>query len=186
MAIVFNILIGVVLAATCGFRIFVPLLVMGIAARAGYLDLGTGFQWIGTSPAIIVLAAATLAEALAYFIPYVDNLLVSLSAPISVLAGVLVTAAVMTDMNPLLQWSLALIAGGGAAAATSAVSNGLHHSSTAVSGGIINPVVSTIESVLAVITSILAVAAPLLALICIAALLFFICKGFNKLRGQLT
>lgn len=185
MAILLNFLIGIGLAATCGFRIFVPLLVMGITARAGYLDLGSGFQWIGTSPAIAVLAVATLAEVLAYFIPYVDNLLVTLSGPISILAGVLVTAAVMTDMSPLLQWSLALIAGGGAAAATSAVSNGLHHSSTAMSAGVANPVVSAIESALAILTSILAIAAPLLAIICIGALLFFICKSLSKLKRKL-
>ncbi|MEQ8200245.1 MAG: DUF4126 domain-containing protein [Syntrophomonadaceae bacterium] len=182
MAILLNILIGVSLAATCGFRIFVPLLVMGIAAQAGYLDLGSGFQWIGTGPAIVVLAIATVMEVLAYFFPFVDNLLISLSAPISVLAGILVSAAVMTDISPMLQWALAIIAGGGAAAATNLVSNGVHHSSTAMSAGTLNPLVSAFESGLAVLTSVLAVAAPLLALICIAAVVFFILKGYNRLK----
>lgn len=184
MAILINILIGVSLAATCGFRIFVPLLVMGISAQAGYLDLGSGFQWIGTTPAIVVLAIATVAEVLAYFFPFVDNLLISMGAPISILAGILVSAAVMTDINPMLQWALAIIAGGGAAATTNLVSNGVHHSSTMVSAGTINPVVSTVESGLAVLTSILAVVAPLLALICIATVMFFILRGYNKLRRR--
>ncbi len=184
MATLISIIIGVSLAATCGFRIFVPLLVMGISAQAGYLDLGSGFQWIGTTPAIIVLAIATVVEVLAYFFPFVDNLLISLSAPISVLAGIMVSAAVMTDINPMLQWALAIIAGGGAAAATNLVSNGVHHSSTAVSAGTINPVVSTIESGLAVLTSILAVVAPLLALICIVTVVFFILKGYHRLKRR--
>jgi len=184
LATLISIIIGVSLAATCGFRIFVPLLVMGIAAQAGYLDLGSGFQWIGTVPAIVILAIATVIEVLAYFFPFVDNLLISLSAPISVLAGILVSAAVMTDINPMLQWALAIIAGGGAAAATNLVSNGVHHSSTAVSAGTINPVVSALESGLAVLISILAVAAPLLALICIVTVVFFILKGYNRLKRR--
>ncbi len=184
MAVLINILLGVSLAATCGFRIFVPLLVMSIAAQAGYLDLGSGFQWIGTTPALLVLAIATAAELLAYFFPFVDNLLISLGAPISVLAGILVSAAVMTDINPMLQWALAIIAGGGAAAATNLVSNGVHHGSTAVSAGTINPLISAVESGLAILTSILSVVAPLLALILIATVVFIIVNRYTKLKRK--
>ncbi len=40
--------IGIGLAAACGFRVFVPTLLIGIAARADLLTLADGFQWMGS------------------------------------------------------------------------------------------------------------------------------------------
>lgn len=184
MTILINVLIGVSLAATCGFRVFVPFFVMGIAGMGGYLDLGSGFQWIASYPALIVFGVATLAEILAYFFPYVDNLLTTASVPISTIAGILVTAAVMTDINPILQWALAIIAGGGAATATSIISAGVHHGSTALTGGAANPVLSGLESAAAAIISVIAVVAPFLAIICILLILSVLYKIFGKLRRK--
>ena len=68
-----SLLVGVGLAAACGFRVFVPLLVMSAAAQSGHLALASGFEWIGTKPALIAFAAATVLEVLGYFIPLVDH-----------------------------------------------------------------------------------------------------------------
>ncbi len=179
MEIVLQILVGVGLAATCGFRVFVPLLVMGIAGLSGYLQLAPGFTWITSLPAVIIFGIATVIEIAAYFIPYVDNLLDSISVPASVIAGVLVAASVITDIHPLLRWALAIIAGGGIAAVTSLISNGAHGVSTVASGGIANPVVSGAESVLSVLSSIIAIAVPVLAVILIVVLVFI---AFRVLR----
>ena len=108
-----SVLLGIGLAATCGFRIFVPLLIMGIAGVSGSLNLSSGFEWIASYPAMIVFGIATIFEAVAYFFPYIDNLLNTISTPFSILAGVIVSAAVITDISPFLQWTLAIIAGGG-------------------------------------------------------------------------
>ena len=43
-----GLLIGVGLSATCGFRVFVPLLGMSVAHHLGHLDFFSGFAWIGT------------------------------------------------------------------------------------------------------------------------------------------
>jgi hypothetical protein len=186
--IVLNVCIGIALAATCGFRIFVPLLALSVAGLAGVVDLGSSFQWIGTYQAVIVFSAATLVEILAYFIPYVDNILDAASVPFSVMAGVVVTAAVMTDVSPILRWAMAIIAGGGAAAAGSLVSNGVHAASTLASGGAANPVVSTVESTGSVVASILAVAVPILAVVLIVAAIFLIYRFFiqAKRRGRIA
>ncbi len=182
---ILNMMVGVGLAATCGFRVFVPFLVLSLAAMAGYTSLSGGFQWMASYPAVLVFGVATLVEILAYFFPFVDNLLSAASAPISVMAGVLVTAAVMADVSPVLQWTLAVIAGGGAASAASFVSNGLHHGSTITSGGAANPFVSAVESVLAVLTAALAVIVPLLTALLIAASFFFLYKRWKRLKRKL-
>ncbi len=185
MEVLLNVLIGIGLAATCGFRIFVPLLIMGIASVSGYLNLTDGFAWIASYPALIVFSIATVLEVIAYFFPYVDNLLNVISTPVSVVAGVMVTAAVMTDVSPILQWTLAIIAGGGAASATSMISNGTHHASTVVSAGITNPVISAIESIISVIMPILAIALPVLAFILLLLFVTFIYRLMVKLKNKI-
>src|ERR1043165_1472954 len=107
--------LGIGLSAACGFRVFVPLLVMSIASLSGHLTLAPGFQWIGTYPALVTFSAATIAEIAGYYIPWVDHLLDTIATPAAIVAGTVITAAAVGDMSPILKWSLAAIAGGGVA-----------------------------------------------------------------------
>src|SRR5215468_1906577 len=115
MDTILGICIGIGLSAACGFRVFVPLLVMNIAALSGHLALAPGFEWIGSYPALIAFSVATCLEIAGYYIPWVDHLLDTIATPAAVVAGTLVTASLVTDVSPLVRWSLALIAGGGIA-----------------------------------------------------------------------
>ena len=184
MAYILQILIGIGLAATCGVRIFVPLLVMGIAGYSGYLELASEFSWIASLPAIIIFAVATIIEIAAYFIPYVDNLLDSISIPASVIAGIVVAASVITDMHPLLRWTFAVIAGGGVATVTSLVSNGVLGVSTVASGGGANPAVSGVESALSIVSAIVAVLVPVLAVILITIVVILTIRLMKKWKRQ--
>jgi len=78
--------IGIGLSAACGFRVFVPFLVMSIAAQAGYLQLANGWEWIGSTPAIIAFAVAAILEIVAYYVPWLDNLLDTVATPAAVVA----------------------------------------------------------------------------------------------------
>ena len=160
---VLSVMLGIGLAAACGFRIFVPLLVMSIAATAGHLQLSEGFAWIGTWPALIAFAVATGLEIAAYYIPWLDNLLDTVATPAAVVAGVIVVAACVTDMSPYLKWTLAVIAGGGAAGAVQALTVTGRAASTATTGGAANPVVSTVEAGSAAALSTVSVLVPVLA-----------------------
>jgi hypothetical protein len=111
-----SVAIGIGLAASCGFRVFVPLLVAGIAARTGILPLNEGFQWIGGGPAIVIFGTATIVEILAYYIPFIDNLLDMITTPLAVGAGTLLLTSVIPVDNDILKWATGLIAGRGAAA----------------------------------------------------------------------
>jgi len=159
---VLSVMIGVGLAAACGFRIFVPLLVMGIAAMAGHLELSDGFAWIGTWPAVAAFAMATALEIAAYYVPWLDNLLDTIATPAAVVAGIIVVAACITDMSPYLKWTLAVIAGGGAAGIVQALTVTGRGASTATTGGAANPVVSTVEAVSSAAVSIVSVLVPVL------------------------
>ncbi len=166
-----SIALGIGLAAAVGFRVFLPLLVASIAAYTGHLHLNESFGWLGSVTAISMLSVAALVEVLAYYIPAVDNMLDTVTAPLALVAGTLVSAAVIADMPPLIKWSTAIIAGGGVAAITQGVTTLVRAKSTAFTAGLGNPVVSTVEMVAAAIISLLALLAPLVAL----ALVVLIC-----------
>jgi hypothetical protein len=160
---VLPVLLGVSLAAATGFRVFVPLLILGLAARGGYVPIGEAFAWVATDPALLMLAIAAVAEVIAYYVPGIDNLLDSIATPAAVIAGIAVSAAVMTDLPPMLKWTLAIIAGGGAAAITQSATTLVRGHSTVLTAGLGNPVIATGEVAGAVAVSALALIAPYLA-----------------------
>jgi hypothetical protein len=180
---ILSICLGIGLSAACGFRIFVPLLVMSIASVSGHLSLAPGFQWIGTYPAVITFAVATALEIAGYYIPWVDHALDTLATPASIVAGTIVTASIVTGMSPLLKWTLALIAGGGIAGLVQGGTVVTRAASTATTGGLGNPLFATIELGAATALSITALLAPVL--LTAALLLFFVFFGrklFRKVR----
>jgi hypothetical protein len=164
METLLGIALGLGLSAACGFRIFVPLLALGAAEASGHLTLSPGFDWIGSAPALVAFGVATAAEITAYYVPWLDNLLDSIATPAAVVAGILVTASVVTDMDPLWRWSLAVVAGGGLAGAVQGSTTLLRAASTGATGGLANPLLATGELGGAVAISIVALLVPLLAL----------------------
>ncbi len=165
--------LGIGLAAATGFRIFIPLLLAGLAARFDVLPLGDSFQWLASTPALLMLGTAAVAETLAYYIPGVDHALDVVASPATLAAGVVASAAVMTDIPPEVMWPVAVIAGGGAAGLTKGSTALLRAKSGVMTGGLANPVVSTVETVGATGLSVLAIVVPLLCLVAVVALLWW-------------
>jgi hypothetical protein len=156
--------VGLALAAAAGLRVFVPLLVLGGAARLGWLPLANGFEWLASGPGLGTLGVATVLEIAAYYIPWVDNLLDVVAGPLAVMAGILATAAVMTDLPVPLRWTVSILAGGGTAAAVQGLTSLTRLKSTATTAGAANPVLATFELLGSLTTSIVAVALPIVAI----------------------
>jgi hypothetical protein len=176
-----GIALGIGLAAAAGLRIFVPLLVAGLAARAGFLPLTDGFQWLASTPALLMLATAAVFEVLAYYVPGVDHVLDVIAGPAAIGAGVVASASVMADIPPAIMWPLAVIAGGGVAGLTKGSTALLRAKSGVLTAGLANPLVATLETVGATGIAILAVAVPLLCLAGIVALLYWATKRAGRL-----
>src|SRR5207302_1413632 len=87
METLLSICVGIGLSAACGFRVFVPLLVMSIASLSGHLPLAHGFEWIGSYPALIAFSVATCVEILGYYIPWLHHVLDTIASPAAVVAG---------------------------------------------------------------------------------------------------
>lgn len=162
--------LGLGLAAACGFRVFVPLLALGVAVRTGHVDVSSGFAWVGSEAALIAFGVATLLEIGGYYVPWIDNLLDTIATPTAVVAGILATASVVTDTSPLLRWTLAVLAGGGAATAVQAVTVATRQLSSVATFGFGNAVVATGEAVAAVVLALLAIVVPVLGFLLVVVL----------------
>jgi hypothetical protein len=154
--------LGVGLSAACGFRVFVPLLGMSAAALAGQVGLSPEFEWVGTWPALACFATATVLEIAAYYVPWIDNALDTIATPAAVVAGTIVTAAVLGDAPPLVKWSAAVIAGGGMAGLVQTATVALRGTSSATTGGFANWIVATGELVASICTTLLALLVPVI------------------------
>ena len=168
METILSILVGIGLSAACGFRVFVPPLIISIAAKAGHLKLASGFEWMGSDVALIGFAVATALEITAYYVPWLDNMLDTISTPAACVAGAVVMGAMVSDLSPFLKWTLAIIAGGGAAGVVQAATVTTRAASTVTTGGLANPIVATVEAGGSVMTSVLAIVAPVLAVLAVA------------------
>ena len=168
METILAVITGIGLSAACGFRIFVPLLVLSIANKYGYLALAPGFEWIGDNYALIAFASATALEIIAYYIPWLDNAMDAIASPVSIIAGTIATASVITDMPPSLKWMVAIIAGGGIAGLLQGATTALRAKSSLFSGGLGNPLVATLELAGAAIIALLAILIPIVGFILVA------------------
>jgi hypothetical protein len=139
--------LGIALSAACGLRVFVPFLVISAVGVLGGWTLPPSLAWLDTEPALALFAAASVLEIGAYSIPWLDNLLDAAATPLAIAAGVLVTAALIPeDMGPLAQWTVAAIAGGGSAGIIKSLSSLTRLASTATTGGLANPLWTTLET----------------------------------------
>ena len=183
MEVFISICVGLGLAACCGFRIFVPLLVTNIAYLSGFSVMGQGYEWLNTWLAFWILASATLVELLAYYVPFVDNFLDGIATPISFIAGTIIMTSLLKDADPALRWALGLMIGGGTASAVQAGTSVLRLASSATTAGFGNPILATIENILAIIFSFLSILFPLIIALLVLLFLVFVLKKKRAKAG---
>lgn len=184
MELFLSIALGIGLSASTGFRIFVPALLANIACMNGWITPSENFAWLATWPAFFALLSATVIEIGAYYIPFVDNLLDTIAAPLSVVAGTLLTTSFVEIDEPILKWGLGLIVGGGTAGLVQAGTSLLRLGSSKFTAGLGNPVVSTAENVASFGFSALAIFLPLVALVAVVGLLWWLLSRIGRLRRK--
>ncbi len=171
--LLFQILMGIGLAASAGLRAFLPLLVVGVAGRVGWVPLSDSFAWLADWPALIVLAVAVMAEVLSDKFPAVDNFLDMIQVFVKPVAGTILVASVVTDLSPLQTTVLALILGSGTAGTVHIVKAKTRLVSTVSTAGIANPVLSVAEDATSLAGSVLSlIVPPVVVLVLVFALVF--------------
>ena len=185
METILGLCIGIGLSAACGFRVFVPLLVMSMASLMGWFEPMKGFEWLAMPSVCIALAVATVCEITAYYIPWVDNALDTISTPAAMIAGTLTTMAVSSgEMSQFASWAAAIIIGGGTAGAVQMSTVAVRGLSTATTGGIANPVVSTGEWIGAFLLSILSLLVPVLVVIVVLMMVVWSVRWVRRKKQE--
>lgn len=185
METILGLCIGIGLSAACGFRVFVPLLVMSVASLMGWFEPMKGFEWLAMPSVCIALAVATVCEITAYYIPWVDNALDTISTPAAMIAGTLTTMAVSSgEMSQFASWAAAIIIGGGTAGAVQMSTVAVRGLSTATTGGIANPVVSTGEWIGAFLLSILSLLVPVLVVIVVLMMVVWSVRWVRRKKQE--
>tara|TARA_B100001250_G_scaffold22496_1_gene18927 strand:+ start:192 stop:794 length:603 start_codon:yes stop_codon:yes gene_type:complete len=179
--------LGLGLAAASGFRVFIPPFLYGLSLRFDMLPISlpmTGLsEWMASDFGLIILGAAMLIEILGYYIPWIDNLLDTIASPAAILAGVLMMSSTLSDSNPMIQWGFSIIAGGGVSGTVQIGTVATRAVSTATTGGLANPVVSTVEAGACLVCTILALLLPIIALLLVIVLVGY---SGNRLRTKFS
>ena len=185
MELLTNIALGIALSACCGFRVFIPLLAGALAGHFQFFSLPADMQWLASWPAIICFGTAAIAEIAAYYIPFIDNLLDTIAAPLSVAAGTVLATSFLplTDLDPLLRWGTGLLAGGSSAGVIHIGAGLLRLFSSKATVGTGNAIVSTTENAAAISGSILSFIIPVIVAV---VLLFLIVWIVVKLTRRLV
>lgn len=185
METIIGLIIGIGLSAACGFRVFIPLLGMSIAAISGHITPSHSFEWIGTWPALIAFTTATALEIGAYYVPFIDHLMDALITPTAIVAGIILTASMLGDTSPFLKWSLAIIAGGGVSGIVHGGTMAFRAASTGTTGGTANFLVATGELFGSTLITVFAILLPVLCffvvlLICCLMIWMIVKSAFIK------
>jgi hypothetical protein len=150
--ILLSLSLGLGLAAACGFRVFIPPLMMGVGSRLDLYKLEGSFVWVDDTWAIAIFAVATLLEIGGYFIPWIDNLLDAVATPAAIIGGIFVTSASLEgELDPSAQWTLSVIAGGSVSGVIQVGTVATRAISTGTTGGLANPIISLLEAVASIL-----------------------------------
>ncbi|HKQ61439.1 MAG TPA: DUF4126 domain-containing protein [Candidatus Polarisedimenticolaceae bacterium] len=181
-----QIALGLGLAATAGLRTFLPLFALGAGARAGMLPLAESWQWLASTPALVIFGAAVIAELLADKIPAVDHLLDLLGLVLKPAAAVGLVAAAGVDLGPLGATVLGILAGAPLAGGLHLLKAKTRLASSALTLGLANPLISLIEDGLALGGVLVALVLPLVLLAATAtALLLLVAVLLSRSRRRL-
>ena len=176
--------LGLGLAAASGFRVFIPPFLYGLFLRLDMVPISipmTGIsEWMASDIGLIVLGVAMIVEILGYYIPWIDNLLDTIASPAAIIAGVMMMSSTLSDTHPALQWGASIIAGGGVSGTIQIGTVATRAVSTATTGGLGNPIVSTIEAGACILCTILAILLPIIALFLVIVLVGYSGRQVNK------
>ena len=176
--------LGLGLAAASGFRVFIPPFLYGLFLRLDMVPISipmTGIsEWMASDIGLIILGVAMIVEILGYYVPWIDNLLDTIASPAAIIAGVMMMSSTLSDTHPALQWGASIIAGGGVSGTVQIGTVATRAVSTATTGGLANPIVSTVEAGACIVCTILAILLPVIALLLVIILVGYSGKQVNK------
>jgi len=175
------------LSGSAGLNAYIPLLLVALAARFPMSDplvkLQPPFDLLGNWWAIGLIAILLVVEIVADKIPAVDSVNDAIQTFIRPAAGAILfagSANVITDVHPILALGAGLVVAGGVHATKAAARPVV----TVTTAGVGNPVVSTLEDIIAFILSLLSILLPVIAAILLLTFLFVVIYFIRRWRQR--
>ncbi len=173
--------LAVALAAATGLRAWLPLLLSGGLARAGFLELGESFRFLSSDHALVLFSVASVLELAADKIPALDHVLDGLSTVVRPVAGSMLAAAALGVVSdPLTALVLGVAVGVPSSLVPHAAKSLLRAASTAFTGGLGNPILSFLEDALTVFLVTLAVLVPMAVVLGLGILVFLLLRRLPR------
>lgn len=181
---ILTICIGLGLAASTGFNVTLPLLILSVLSHfhvAG-VTLRGDFSWLSSDTAIISLSVAAVAEFLADKIPAVDHAIHAIRLVAGPIAGAIVATSVQTHSDPAVAILIGLIVGGSTSLGFTGAVASLRVASSALTFGLANPFLSLLEDGLSIGLAALGLFAPILVPLVLGILALIIWNVIKSLR----
>jgi hypothetical protein len=178
------------LSTSIGLRPFLVLALASIAMHLGYLHPSHSFAYLGSDGATWLLGALAVLEFVGDKVPVLDHTLHVVHFATKPIAAALLVGSALPDTGASPDFATYALMGLGAFNALG-VHTGvatLRGASTAMSGGLANPLISTVEDVVALASAALAIVLPFAgALVAIAVtivLVFLARRVYATLRNR--
>ncbi|TSA88069.1 DUF4126 domain-containing protein [Deinococcus detaillensis] len=159
------------LSGAAGLNAYVPLLIVGLLQRYGVIALPESYALLSNTWVLLGITVVGALDFVGDKIPGIDHALHVFGGILNAAAGAVLFAshAGITHLDP----SVSLLLGFVVAGSVQMGRTVLRPASTALTGGLANPLVSTAEDGTSVLLSILAIFAPVLAVTLLLLLLYF-------------
>ena len=178
MDFLISLFLGISLAACAGLRAFLPLFIIGLGARMGWMEtyqMAPSFAWLSTNQALFTLGMASLVEVLADKVPAVDHAVDQVFTFIRPAAGATSVLAVLSPDNPVVAYTAAVMVAGSTTLPVHLAKTSGRLTANLATAGFAAPVASVAEDATATFGSFLAIFLPVVAfiLVAICGLLFW-------------
>lgn len=169
------------LAGAAGLNAWIPLLVCGIAARSGGLELAEPFDELASTPALVLVGVGLVVDFVADKVPAIDSVVHAVGTVVNPAAGAIVAAGgAGADVPP---W-LALLAGALTAEGIHLGRATVRPIATTLTAGMANPLVSLTEDTGALGLSLLVLVAPIAAAVLLLVLVVLAVRLVRRARRR--
>ena len=169
------------LSGAAGLNAWIPLLAVSLLGRAGQLELADGYDWLESTPALVVLTAAFVLDFVGDKVPAIDSLLHAAGTFVHPAAGAIDFAGpteIPTDVPSIVLFAL----GASVAGSLHATRATIRPVSTTLTAGAGNPLLSLGEDIGSAVLSVVAVFAPILGAAGLLVLVALVVLWWRRIR----
>jgi hypothetical protein len=183
MDIISNVIAGFGLAAPAGLNAWLPLFIVGLAGKLNFIKLTPPFDILSNVWVLGILLVLLTIEVFADKIPAVDSINDIIHTFIRPVAGGILFAAqsgMVHGMDPTVSFVLGALSAG----SVHVVKAGSRPLITATTAGLVNPLVSFVEDIIAAVATVLALIAPVVAAIIMGTILLVAARVVWRWRAR--